>query len=626
MTGLVERFLPISHDAPITAAAYDPWSGARASADETGIVRVTRGGESQPAFTLQENAPVRALAFARGGALLGLGTDGGAVAVLRLSDGHEVFREERSGERGRVRAMGGVAVSPEGARLASIAADGLLRIWDLTRGERQYAWQGFGGTGVDFDDRGMRVLCLDAQGQPRLVDLLSNQALPMDRLQAPAEHVCFSLDGTHVVAAGASGISVLRVLDGVLVHSFAARGGSGLLGIAQRPDGAEIAAVSQRSVHVFSIPELQPVGSGRHGAPATTGAVVWDQEGWKVGGADGTFHDGQTGVSDAGPVTAVAGFGPVRAVAHGNLVVAWSRNRRTWRRELGQAVSVLHVDRDGQYVVAGRREAPLAVVDAAKGQVLFEGGPGSEDPLDVAVGGNVVACLLRGGGLRWWDLARNTAFELPWPTAMALSHGGTWLAAVTPRGAIKILDPRTGREGLAELLPGAETPTRLLAFVNRRPDLLVVDDDRVLSHYDLTQAGSGGGSGGDPRVSRHGALPQVAPRDVLQFETMPERLWGLSGGRLAALRMPAETGASLVYVDLHAQGLLGAHDSPHPGIQLDVEDGTSLTPARGAAVLERAVDGSETRVLRALGDAEWIAFGPRGILDASPGAATRLGS
>jgi hypothetical protein len=166
----------------------------------------------------------------------------------------------------------------------------------------------------------------------------------------------------------------------------------------------------------------------------------------------------------------------------------------------------------------------------------------------------------------------------------------------------------------------------VLAFVNRRPDLLVVDEDRVLSHYDLTQAGGGAGSGGDPRVSRHGALAQVAPRDVLQFETMPDRLWGLSGGRLAALRMPADGGASVVYVDLQAQGVRSTHPAAHAGVQLDVEDGTSLTPARGAAVLERAVDGVETRVLRALGDAEWIAFGPRGILDASPGAAARLGT
>ena len=79
------------------------------------------------------------------------------------------FQEAREGARGRVRAMRGVAISPEGARVATIAIDGLLRIWDITKGEREVAWQGFGGQTVEFDQTGTRVLCLDTNGQPRLV-------------------------------------------------------------------------------------------------------------------------------------------------------------------------------------------------------------------------------------------------------------------------------------------------------------------------------------------------------------------------------------------------------------------------------------------------------------------------
>ena len=41
--------------------------------------------------------------------------------------------------------MRGLALSPEGARLAAVAADGLIRLWDIERNEREVAWQGFGG-------------------------------------------------------------------------------------------------------------------------------------------------------------------------------------------------------------------------------------------------------------------------------------------------------------------------------------------------------------------------------------------------------------------------------------------------------------------------------------------------
>ncbi|MBW2258151.1 MAG: hypothetical protein JRI25_26610, partial [Deltaproteobacteria bacterium] len=41
--------------------------------------------------------------------------------------------------------------------------------------------------------------------------------------------------------------------------------------------------------------------------------------------------------------------------------------------------------------------------------------------------------------------------------------------------------------------------------------------------------------------------------------------------------------------------------------------------ARGGAILEYDMYGAERRVMRALPEGEWIAFGPNGVLDASPG-------
>ncbi len=610
MAPLADRFCPNVHDAPVTAAAYDPWSGVLATADASGLVAITRAGESSPGLTFRPGAAVNgALGLIRGGTLVAVGDEDGTIGVYGTDNGAAWFQEVRDGARGRVRAMRGVAVSPEGARVASIAADGLLRIWSIERGDREIAWQGFGGSTVDFDERGSRILCLDAQGQPRLVDLLSHQGLPMDRLPTPAERAVFSLDGTLVITAGQSGLALLRVVDGVMVNSFATRGGSGILNVVQRPDGKQIGAVSQRSVHVFDMPDLAPADSGKHGAPEPSGAAYWGQSGWRVGGSDGLLHGGGSG--SAGPVTVVGGFGDHRVAVHADTVAIWKRNRRMIEFAAPSRLREVQIDRDGQYVVAVPMRGNMVVYDCATGQKVFDGGPETNGTPSVGIGGSVVAAQLLSGGVRWWDLARDFALELPWPTAMTLSHGGTWLGVVTPRGAIRIIEPQTGKEAIPDPIPSAEVPARLLSFVNRRPDLLVVDADNVLAHYDLT-------------ISVREGRPCPA-RDVLQFPTPPDRIWGITGGRHAAVRLPEGGRCAILFVDLYDQTVVGEIPDLDPGAWVDAESGTVLEPARSAAILERGMDGTEQRVLRALIDDQWVCFGPRGLLDNSAAWAGALG-
>ena len=169
MPSLVDQFGPYAHDAPITAAAADLESGKVLTADATGHVTLRRGSEGRPLVQVKLGpARVGAVGLIRGGAMFAAGDDDGTVAVFDGETGEEIFRDAREGARGRVRAMRGLAISPEGARLAAIGADGLVRIWDVERGEREVAWQGFGGLTVEFDPRGARLLGVDAEGQPRL--------------------------------------------------------------------------------------------------------------------------------------------------------------------------------------------------------------------------------------------------------------------------------------------------------------------------------------------------------------------------------------------------------------------------------------------------------------------------
>jgi hypothetical protein len=148
-------------------------------------------------------------------------------------------------------------------------------------------------------------------------------------------------------------------------------------------------------------------------------------------------------------------------------------------------------------------------------------------------------------------------------------------------------------------------PVRLLSFVNRRPDLLVLDEQGVLGVYDLTRAKSEG-------VPSRG-------REVLEFSLPVDRLWGITGGRYAALRhQDVATGtASVLYVDLQSGDVAHEVTGLLPYVWVDPEDGTLVQPARGNAIQEFDRSGRDSRVLRSLPEARWICFDERGVLDRS---------
>ena len=607
---LLDQFRPNVHDAPVTAAVFDPDSGTIATADAAGVVAVTRRGERSPGLVLHPGVGVAAVGLVRGGSLLAVGDTDGTVGVFRTDSGEEVFREFREGQRGRVRAMRGVAISPGGTRLAAIAVDGLIRLWDVQKGQREVAWQGFGGSSVAFDARGDRLLCVDKDGQPRLIDLRSREGLPMDRLQMPAQVACFTSDNTYVVCAGPSGISLLRVVDGVLCASFATRGGSGIRSVQLSPDGRQAAAVTTRSVHTFGLPDLAPANSWSHGAPDPSGAAYWGAEGLRVGGADGILHGGTAG-RGVPPVGSVCGFGVHRVAAHSEHLALWNDTRRVGVVKTPADIVEAAIDRDGRLVATRSRTGPVCVWSAQRGQKLFDGGPDTVGAEQVVVGGSVVAARLAGGGLRWWDLHGNQAFQLKWPQAVALSGSGTWLGVVTPRGSVRILDPRSGRDAVHPPVPLAEVPAARLAFVNRRPDLLVVDREGVLGHYDLA------------RPIREGRPGEG--RDILDFSVAIDGLWGITGGRLCAVRIPDGSRSTLLFVDLERCDVVHELTGLHPRSWVDPETGLVLEPAPGGALLERDPDGTERRVLRSLPGDEWVCFALNGILEASEGAAQAMG-
>ncbi|MEZ4236100.1 MAG: WD40 repeat domain-containing protein [Myxococcota bacterium] len=605
---LIDRYCASPHAAPLTAAAVDPQSGAAVTADAWGTVAIARGGERYPAILFDMGSPVTgAVAVCRGGALVAVGDDQGTVAVYKTWDGSCVFEDIKDGPAGQARAMRAVAFNPQATIVATLSIDGIVRIFDIQRWERLANYQGFSGESIEFNERGERLLVVDTLGQPKLLDLMSQEQLDLEMVPGGVRAARFTPDGRNVVAIGQAGITLIGLPDGRIRNSFSARGSSGMLTIVMSPNGDALAAVTGRSVHTFTLPELQLASSEKHGAAEPTTAAIWDFRGVAVGGKDGLLHR-PGGKPSLESVVCCTGFGEHRVAVHGERVAVWSGNRQRRPFNAKKRFVEVKVDRDGKLLIGVPDDrSGVQVFEARTGRHLFDAGPDTADTPKMEVGGSIVACMLTRGGLKWYDLRKNNVFELPWVTTFALSGSGTWLAVVTPKGQVRVLDPSTGKDAMPKPDRIAEIPIRLVSFVNRRPDMLVLDNDGVLGVYDLGVSVKDG-------VSAQG-------RDVLDLNVDVDRLWGITGGKYAAIRfqVPETQTATVIFVDLGTCEVVSEVGDLLPYAWVDPETGDILQPARGAAVMELDMWGKEKRVLRALPEGEWLAFDERGVLDASEG-------
>jgi WD40 repeat protein len=610
MSQLPNNFCPHVHEGPITAVAYDPSSGVVATADKTGVVAVTRRGETTPGLIFTPGGPIQgALSLIRGGTLLAVGDDYGSVGVYKTDSGTPVFQEFRELPGGAVRAMRAVCLSPTGEKLASIAVDGLLRLWDISQKERITAWRGFGGAALAFDRDGDRLLCLNEKGQPCLADLKTQSAIALDSLKHPAENAIFTRSNTHIVCAGPSGISLLRVADGKACASFAAKGGSGIVGVTISPDDTQVAVLTKRSVHSFYLPDLSPNYSKKHGAPLPSGYSYWGTNGLKIAGSDGRLHQvGQ--VASLGRVSGAAAFGQHTVVAHDEAITFWTGGKRDNVVTLGEQTKGLSMERGGKIAAVFTTQSPLRVFAPPSETPIFTADDDTIDPQSVSVGGHVVAVMLKGGGVRWWDLSSRKGFKFSWAKGMALSGSGAWLAVITPNGGVRVVDTSTGTDIFEAPTPLADLPIVRLCFVNRKPELLVLDRDGVLGRYDLSESLTTGES------------PEG--EDVLELECKVSGMWGITGGRYAAIRLPENDLCSIIVVDVEKCAVVVELPNLHPQTTVNPETGAIIEPVKAGGLLERDITGKEIRVFRSLPGQEWITYGERGIEFASDGAGSAI--
>lgn len=604
MTRLLDQYCAEPHNAAITAAARDPASGATVTADKEGVVAITPPRSRYPMLVFQVGGPVQgAVAMNHGGSLAAVGDDTGAVQIFRTDTGDVVFHDAREGAAGAARAMRAMAFSSREAWLATLSVDGIIRIYDYQRGRRINNFDGYrGGRTLEFDPaRPDRLLAIDSRGQPVLIEVATGVILEFEQIPGGVQAARFTGDGRYVVTMGQTGVSLLALPEQSLVRAQQSRGGA-LVNVLVHPDGNRVAALSARSCHVLSLPDLELIASERHGAANPTGAAYWDRRSVQVGGEDGRFR--RPGAGDPlGHAVCVSGTEDHRVVVHGSKIAIWHRGTRFRSLDARAAYVEVRIDREGALLVALAENGPLHVYDLRQRKFLFDAGVESIDSPRFAVGGPIVAFQTTRGGLKWFDLANDRGFQLDDVTAFALSGSGSLLAVADRAGGLRLLDPSTGDRRVES--PVEPLHARVLAFVNRSPELLALDEDGVLSYYDLRP---------NPRS------PVPVRQEILAFSVPVDEIWGLTGGTTAALRLQdPQYGTSIAFVNLRDGNVQEVSGIP-AWTSVDADTGVVMYPELGCAVVELDRTGREHRVLRSLPDDEWISFGPEGVLASSPGA------
>jgi hypothetical protein len=617
MYSLVEQYCPHIHEASISATVFEPYGQIKAVADQNGLVAVFRGSDVRPFLTVQMDDCVNnSLALTPQGSLLAIGDNQGNIKLIDLKTQHPVFEESRAGQRGRSRAFRSLSLSPTGSKLAAISIDGILRVWDLITGKRQN-FRGFGGSSLEFDARGDRLLLIGQDNQPKLFDLPRSEVIPLAKATTLVEHASFSRDGTFIFAAGPGGFIVFQMSTLQIINGKAAQKSSGIVSIAIHPTENKVAAFTKRSTYVMTCPELEIYDNFRHGSPNVTNTAIWDHNDIWIGGSDGILHSRQNNIGI--PPTHISnGIGEFRITAHSNIVSVWQQNQRQHLFGVKEHIKEAMITRNGRFLVLNYEQTNVQVFQVHNQKMILQGPPDTQDSKKVLISPKTIAVELKRGGCYWWNFKSSSSqgMQINWARNIALTGGGNWLGVVTPEGRIQIIDTQTGRKALPDPKPNAPAEIIHIAFVNKSSTLLTVDSEGYLISYDLSTSGKDGATG----------------KDIIQINCTVENIWGITGGQIVVAKINDGDGSKLLYLDVEEQQPPQIVTNISSETSIDPHSGNILIPAKCGAMLELKMiiqekdfqrilpEPHEYRVLRNLPNHEWIAYQDTSILGLSSGA------
>jgi WD40 repeat protein len=566
------------HTAVVNAAAITPDNNTILSVGDDETIRVWNATNGTQTATLAGHAgAIHTLAIAPSGQFAATGGNDGLVKIWALPvTAPKVYVHPD--------AVTAFAMSPDGNRILTVAADKQARIWNLAQptAERTYNLGGQAITAVAFaaDNATVALAAADKTLSIRNGD----KEVKKITLPAEARAVAFNSNGATVaVGFTDNNVRLFAVGDGkeaktsaahtaavtalaytpkgdliltagvdktVRIWDAAATAAKGKIDLAFAPhtlsiskDGSRIAAAGEKSVALFTLADNKSVGTIT--TPADVKGVALSADGQRVAVACADNRVRVYGpdlklqevfVHD-GAATGVA-FHP-----DGKRIVSTSADKslRLWNPALvAQAahsgpVRQLFVTPDSARILSVGDDKHLRIWDAKTGkeQKAIAAGDGAITGLSLTADAAKAATAGADKSAKVWTLADGKAVATVSLAgaahAVAISPNGARLAVAYTEGSankLRVYDATSGRD--LQALPDAAGPVRSLLFLADNRTLLVAGDDKNVTTHDVAvNAAIVAHTGGAVGVALNPATPQA----VTAGADKTIKLWDLTTGK-----------------------------------------------------------------------------------------------
>jgi WD40 repeat protein/DNA-binding SARP family transcriptional activator len=636
----------------VNAVAISPDGALVAAGSNNGVVGVWRvaDGQRHQLFTGHTNA-VWSVAWSPDGALLASAGSDGTVQVWDIATGR-VAQALREGRHVGVTcfvpetALGATAGhGRQCALLATCDGNGCVRIWRIadgallrTFGEPLGAWSGASRPreigSLTLDASGARLATCAGDGCVRIWRIADGALLHTFGEGSDAVRVAFGPGGQLLATGHEDG--TLRVWDaemGKLVRVMDGHGAEDVYALAWRPGGDEVAlggviGGADSTIRIWDVASGRLVRALR-GHRSNVNGLAWSRDGALLASAghDHTVRLWSGASGDelrtlrghaAGVMSLAFGSETALASTQGHVIHIWDVPRRRVRfvlRGHDHMVSTIVWSRDGGLLASVSLDGTVRVWDVATRRtrhVIDRSGVAAAN-LDPA--GRLLALGDEDGSVEVWEVERGRrVWQARGHTrkieAVCFSPDGGRLYSAGADGAVRVWDAARGRAGAALRAPDgnavlalAASPDGLLLACAERSDGIVVYDleDGASARHISGAVGYVGrlawsrdgrrlaSSGGD-RFVRLWERDGWSAREVGQHTAWISAVtWSPNGALLAS----SSTGGEIALWD----GRTGAQegelrdDGPYTG--MDITGATGITAAqRTGLVALGAIDGS----------------------------------